>query len=133
MAFYNDQTQGGVHSPEICLPSSGWEIAKLERVDIADKLDSATPFPINRAIIQKGQTRMMVYYWFQQGQRRVAWDFAAKMYLLADGIRSGQTDGGIVRLTTSMRGNETEAEAEERLLEMTRALIVPLPRFMPED
>ena len=27
MAWYADQTQGGVHSPEVCLPGSGWEIA----------------------------------------------------------------------------------------------------------
>jgi ABC-type multidrug transport system fused ATPase/permease subunit len=29
---------------------------------------------------------MMVYYWFQQGERRIAWDFAAKFYLMVDGI-----------------------------------------------
>ena len=132
MAFYNDQTKGGVHSPEICLPSSGWEIARLERTDIAPRLGLDTPFPINAAVIQKGNTRMMVYYWFQQGSRRVAWDFAAKMYLLADGIRTGQTDGGIVRLTTLMKDGETDADAEARLLSMTRELIAPLPRFMPE-
>lgn len=133
MAFYNDQSKGGVHSPEICLPSSGWEIAKLERVDIAPKLGQDTPFPLNRAIIQKGEQRMMVYYWFQQGDRRVAWDFAAKFYLLADGIRTGQTDGGLVRLTTLMRNGEPEAEAEARLLEMTKNLDGPLPRFIPVD
>ena len=133
MAFYNDQSKGGVHSPEICLPSSGWEIAKLERVDIAPRLGVDGEFPLNRAIIQKGEARMMVYYWFQQGNRRVAWDFAAKFYLLADGIRTGQTDGGIVRLTTPMARGESEAEAEARLLDMTRGVIQPLPRFMPED
>ena len=133
MAFYNDQSKGGVHSPEICLPSSGWEIAKLERVDIAPRLGIEGGFPLNRAIIQKGESRMMVYYWFQQGSRRVAWDFAAKFYLLADGIRTGQTDGGLVRLTTAMAQGESEEAAEARLLDMTRELIAPLPRFIPED
>ena len=87
---------------------------------------------MNRVIIQKGELRMMVYYWFQQGDRRVAWDVAAKFYLLADGIRSGQTDGGIVRLTTAMGSEESEVSAEARLLEMTREVIAPLPKFMPE-
>ena len=133
MAFYHDQSKGGVHSPEICLPSSGWEIARLERVDIAPRLGVDGAFLLNRAIIQKGEARMMVYYWFQQGERRVAWDVAAKFYLLADGIRSGQTDGGIVRLTTAMAPDESEASAEARLLDMTRQVIAPLPKFMPED
>ncbi|MFC3169435.1 VPLPA-CTERM-specific exosortase XrtD [Paracoccus fontiphilus] len=132
MAFYNDQSKGGVHSPEICLPASGWEIAKLERVDIAPRLGTEGSFPLNRAIIQKGEARMMVFYWFQQGERRVAWDFAAKFYLLADGIRTGQTDGGIVRLTTMMNAGESEDAAEARLLDMTRAVIDPLPRFIPQ-
>lgn len=133
MAFYQDQSKGGVHSPEICLPSSGWEIARLDRIDISDKLGADAPFNLNRAIIQKGESRMMVYYWFQQGSRRVAWDFAAKMYLLADGIRTGQTDGGIVRLTTLIGPQEAPEEAEARLLDVTRALIGPLPRFFPVD
>ena len=133
MAFYHDQSKGGVHSPEICLPSSGWEIAKLERVDIAPRLGLDGTFRLNRAIIQKGEARMMVYYWFQQGERRVAWDVAAKFYLLADGIRSGQTDGGIVRLTTQIAPGESEESADARLLDMTRGIIGPLPRFIPED
>lgn len=133
MAFYNDQSQGGVHSPEICLPSSGWEIAKLERVDISSKLGQDRAFPLNRAIIQRGEQRMMVYYWFQQGNRRVAWDFAAKFYLLADGIRTGQTDGGLIRLTTSMHEGESEEAAEARLLDVVKNLTPELPRFMPED
>jgi EpsI family protein len=48
------------------------------------------PFNINRAIIQKGKTRMMVYYWFEQQGRKVAWDFAAKFYLMVDGITTGR-------------------------------------------
>lgn len=132
MAWYDDQSKGGVHSPEICLPGAGWEIAWLERTDITEQMGTETGFQINRAIIQKGETRMMVYYWFQQKDRRVAWDFAAKFWLMVDGIRTGRTDGGLVRLTTLIDRNETEAEAEARLKVMLDALQEPLPRFMPE-
>ncbi|MEL6531956.1 MAG: VPLPA-CTERM-specific exosortase XrtD [Pseudomonadota bacterium] len=134
MAFYEDQTQGGVHSPEICLPGSGWEIAWLERTDITEMMGTDVPFNINRAIIQRGETRMMVYYWFQQGERRVAWDFAAKFYLMIDGITTGSTDGSIVRLTTLIDDSDTgEAEAEARLQDMLVELQEPLPRFIPAE
>ncbi|MEM6421312.1 MAG: exosortase C-terminal domain/associated protein EpsI, partial [Pseudomonadota bacterium] len=132
MAWYADQSQGGVHSPEICLPSSGWEIAWLERTDIAAAMGTETPFNINRAIIEHGETRMMVYYWFQQGERRIAWDFAAKFWLMIDGIQTGSTDGALVRLTTPIARGETEAEAEARLQSVVAGLIDPLPRFIPE-
>jgi len=132
MAWYQDQSQGGVHSPEICLPGSGWEIAWLERTDVSSDFAGDALFEINRAVIQKGETRMMVYYWFEQKGRRVAWDFAAKVYLMVDGVRTGRTDGGIVRLTTLIGENETDEQAELRLKEMMNATLPKLERFMPE-
>jgi exosortase D (VPLPA-CTERM-specific) len=131
MAWYRDQTDGGVHSPEICLPAAGWEIAWLERTDVAPRLGLDQPFELNRAIIQKGGTRMMVYYWFQQGERRVAWDFAAKLHLMADGITRGSTDGGIVRLTTLISAEESDTAAEARLQDVLKQTLAPLPRFFP--
>ncbi len=130
-AWYADQSQGGVHSPEICLPGGGWEIAWLERSDLTEMLGSKTPFMVNRAIIQKGETRMMVYYWFEQKGRKIAWDMAAKYWLLVDGIRTGRTDGALVRLTTPILRGESDAVADARLLEVLRATTEPLPRFIP--
>ncbi|MEO9822590.1 MAG: VPLPA-CTERM-specific exosortase XrtD [Paracoccaceae bacterium] len=132
MAWYYDQSAGGVHSPEVCLPGAGWEIAWLERTDITAEMNSDTPFQINRAIIQKGESRMMVYYWFEQKERRIAWDFAAKYWLMVDGIRTGRTDGALVRLTTSIHPSEDDADAETRLNEVLKELQGPLPRFIPK-
>ncbi|MEM6662606.1 MAG: VPLPA-CTERM-specific exosortase XrtD [Pseudomonadota bacterium] len=132
MAWYEDQSQGGVHSPEVCLPGAGWEIAWLERSDLTAQMGSDTPFRVNRAIIQKGETRMMVFYWFQQKDRRIAWDFAAKFWLMVDGIQTGRTDGALVRLTTLIDPEEGEAAAEARLMSALGALDPRLPRFIPE-
>jgi len=132
MAWYDDQSAGGVHSPEICLPGSGWEIAWLEHSDITETMGTELPFMLNRAIIQKGETRMMVYYWFQQKERRIAWDFAAKYWLMVDGIMTGRTDGAIVRLTTLIGPRESEDAAEARLMEVLQEIQRPLPRFIPE-
>jgi exosortase D (VPLPA-CTERM-specific) len=132
MAWYADQSQGGVHSPEICLPGGGWEIAWLERSDLTERLGADRPFNLNRAIIQKGETRMMVYYWFQQRERRIAWDISAKFWLMMDGITTGRTDGALIRLTTPIMPGESDADAEARLFEVLQTLEEPLPRFIPE-
>ncbi|MBC7139187.1 MAG: VPLPA-CTERM-specific exosortase XrtD [Defluviimonas sp.] len=131
MAYYQDQTRGGTHSPEICLPSAGWEIAMLERVDIAPKAGLDAPYWINRAIIQKGTSRMMGYYWFEQHGRHVAWDFAAKFWLLWDGFTIGRTDGGLVRILTPIGRGETEEQAEARLMDMFRQTVGVLPDYVP--
>jgi exosortase D (VPLPA-CTERM-specific) len=131
-AWYANQSQGGVHSPEICLPGGGWEIAWLERSDITDLLNWDTKFELNRAIIQKGQTRMMVYYWFDQKGRKIAWDMEAKYWLMMDGITTGRTDGALVRLTTRILPDEPDAAADARLTDMLREVVKPLPRFVPD-
>ncbi|MEO0831627.1 MAG: exosortase C-terminal domain/associated protein EpsI, partial [Pseudomonadota bacterium] len=130
-AWYADQSQGGVHSPEICLPGGGWEIAWLERSDLTAAMGSDVPFNVNRAIIQKGETRMMVYYWFDQKGRNIAWDMAAKYWLLVDGVRTGRTDGALVRLTTPIHPDETDAAADARLMDVLRSVDPALPRFIP--
>ncbi len=131
MAWYDDQSKGGVHSPEICLPGAGWEIAWLERTNIGETMATETDFKINRAIIQKGEVQMLAYYWFQQKNRRIAWDFAAKYWLLVDGIMTGRTDGALVRLTTLIDPSEDEAVAEARLLDVLHELEHPISRFIP--
>ena len=130
-AWYADQSQGGIHSPEICLPGGGWEIAWIERADVTAEMNWPTPFMVNRAIIQKGETRMMVFYWFEQRDRKIAWDVAAKFWLLVDGVRTGRTDGAIVRLTTPILENEEDSDAEARLNEVMRDVAEVVPRFIP--
>lgn len=132
-AWYDDQSDGGTHSPEVCLPGAGWEIAKLERIDISERLPVEADYNINRAIIQKGEARMLVYYWFEMHGRHVAWDFAAKFFLLVDGVRLGRTDGALVRLFTPIGPAETEFEAEERLQSMFLETVAVLPEFIPPE
>ena len=130
-AYYADQSDGGTHSPEVCLPGAGWEIAMLERVDIAPEVGLDAPYHLNRAIIQKGESRMIAYYWFEQKGRHVAWDMAAKFYLLVDGVTTGRTDGALVRLMTPILRDETPEQAEERLKSVFLETVEILPRFVP--
>lgn len=132
-AWYADQTGGNsIHSPEVCLPGGGWEIAWLERANISDELGWPEPFMINQAIIQKGSSRMMVFYWFDQRGRKIAWDIAAKYWLMIDSIREQRTDGALVRLTTLIQPDESDADAAVRLMDMVRETTGVLPRFIPD-
>jgi exosortase D (VPLPA-CTERM-specific) len=131
IAWYADQTRGGIHSPEICLPSSGWEIEAIDRVDVGEALGLAEAWPINRAVVQRGLDRVMTYYWFEQYGGRMAWDFAAKVALIWSGLEHGRTDGALVRATTPILPGESDAEAEARLRRLLVPAIGALPRFVP--
>ncbi|MEZ5776822.1 MAG: VPLPA-CTERM-specific exosortase XrtD [Paracoccaceae bacterium] len=132
VAWYAKQTEGqGIHSPEVCLPTGGWEVFSLAetRVDMTEA--GYGQFPVNRAVIQKGLSKQLVYYWFEGRGKRVANDFHAKLSVLADSLTIGRTDGALVRYVTPIAPDETEAEAEARLLGFMRQSLGFLPRHVP--
>ena len=133
IAFYNSQTQGNaIHSPEVCLPSGGWEVYDLAPHRVSFPGTVYGEFAVNRAIIEKGTSRQLVYYWFEQRGKRMTNDFAAKISVLVDSIRIGRSDGALVRVLTPVRPGETEAMAEARLNRMLGETLTRLPRFLPE-
>jgi exosortase D (VPLPA-CTERM-specific) len=131
IAWYADQTAGGIHSPEICLPGGGWEVERIAATDLAPALGAAEAFPVTRAVIQKGATRQLVYFWFEQPGARTASDYAAKIGILRNALVLGRTDGALVRLVTPIGAGESEAAADARLQDLLRGLLPVLPRFVP--
>ena len=137
IAYYEKQTEGsGIHSPEVCVPAGGWEMSQISYQEIpletAIAKSTVGTVPVNRAVIQKGLNRQIVYYWFEGRGRRVTNDYYAKALLLYDGIARSRTDGALVRFLTPVRPGETDAEAEERLRSFLDKSVDVLPRFIPE-
>ena len=130
-AWYENQNQGGVHSPEVCLPGAGWEIAKLEQINAEPPAGFGDPFTLNRAIVQKGVKRMLVYYWYEQQGQRTASMFDAKLQLMIGKLTNGRNDSAIVRLTTHIGPEETMADAELRLQDSMQGVLTKIPRFIP--
>ena len=132
VAFYNKQTEGqGIHSPEVCLPSGGWEIFSLEPHQVDLPNTSYGSFMVNRAVIQNGVSQQLVYYWFEQRGVRMTNDFKAKLSVLKDGFTRGRTDGALVRYVTPIMKGETEADAEARLMILLEQSLGHLPKYVP--
>ncbi len=127
LSWYRDDTDGGVHSPDVCIPASGWEISAIEAVEVSPG-PGASSITLNRAVIQKGVSRQLVYFWFEQRGRRLTTEIAVKMHLLWDRVTAGRTDGGMVRLITPIVESD-EAAADMRLMEVMSGLYPELPRF----
>jgi exosortase D (VPLPA-CTERM-specific) len=129
VAYYASQRANeSPHSPTVCLPGSGWIISQLERRSF---VSDGTSRPYNRVIIQKGSSRDLVYYWFDERGRGIADEYAAKWYLLVDAIFQNRTDGALVRLVTQIAPGETDAEADQRMQSFMQAALPHLPEFVP--
>ena len=132
-AFYLKQTEGsGIHSPEVCLPVGGWEVFSITPTRVSVPGTIYGNFTVNRAVIQKGLSKQLVYYWFEQRGKRMTNDYLAKASVVWDSLTIGRTDGALVRFVTVIGPDETEAEAEARMQRFMAVALAKLPRFIPE-
>jgi EpsI family protein len=128
--FPSQKTGNSAHSPRNCLPGSGWYFAEIRPAEVT--LPGAKPFEANRAIIQKGLDRQLMYYWYQSHGRRIASEYTAKYFLIADAIRYNRTDGSIVRVITTIAPNEDIRSADARVQQFMSGAVPNLPRFIPD-
>jgi exosortase D (VPLPA-CTERM-specific) len=133
VAYYVKQTEGsGIHSPEVCLPTGGWEVSAITQVPVDMSDTPYGTFSVNRAVIQNGTVKQLVYYWFEQRGRRMTNDYLVKASVVWDSLTRGRSDGALVRFVTPITPNETEADADARIQRLMRLALPPLPRFLPE-
>ncbi|KFE34403.1 VPLPA-CTERM-specific exosortase XrtD [Thioclava atlantica] len=125
VAWYADQSNGeGIHSPDVCLPAGGWEVSAFAPHRLA--LPGRAAFTVNRAIISKGLSRSLVYYWFDERGVPMTSDWRAKLSVILDGAMRGRTDGALVRYVTPIARDEEIEGADARL---TRFIASSLPRL----
>ncbi|MBA3325466.1 MAG: VPLPA-CTERM-specific exosortase XrtD, partial [Rhodobacteraceae bacterium] len=133
LSYYGSQIDGAsIHAPEICLPGGGWEIASLGPVEVDLAGTRLGRITLNRAVIQKGLEKQLVYYWFEGRGRRMSNGFMTRLYTVLDSATLNRTDGGLVRVITPILSEETEADADARARGFLMATADRLHRFIPE-
>jgi exosortase D (VPLPA-CTERM-specific) len=131
-AYYQSQRKGiSVHSPKGCIPADGWQITQFGQRSFSDIAVDGNTLQANRAVIEKGDSRQLVYYWFQQRGRMITNEFLVKWYLFYDAIAMHRTDGSLVRLVTSVGKTEDLEVADQRLQSFMKELMPELPAYLP--
>src|SRR5580658_7225986 len=129
IAYYDSQRKGqSTHSPRSCLPGGGWEFVSLgtQRLDT-----SAGMLTVNRAVIEHGADRQLVYYWFQQRGRVLTNEYLVKWYILVDALTRNRTDGALVRLITPLAPGSSAAAADRDLTRFAGLLKSELRQYVP--
>jgi exosortase D (VPLPA-CTERM-specific) len=133
VAWYGSQKKGAsIHSPRSCIPGGGWRIESLEQRDLVNvKHVNGKPLRVNRALIQKGDTSQIVYYWFEGRGRDVTNEYLAKWYIFWDSLTRGRSDGALVRLVTYVPDSSKIAAADQKLEEFASEFYPLLPAYTP--
>lgn len=136
-AYYDSQSGGqSTHSPRTCIPGGGWEMTQFDEaaltLDQPGAPPGAAPMTVNRTVIQKGEQRQLVYYWFSQRGRVMTSELAVKWYILLDGITRDRSDGALVRLVTPVPPGSDIALADRRLTAFLNTIAPQLRRHVPD-
>src|SRR3989344_1622623 len=133
VAYYASQRKGeSAHSPRTCIPGGGWQIKEITQKGIDIATANAVPINVNRVVIQKGDSRQLVYYWFQQRGRNITNEYLVKWYIFWDALTRNRTDGALVRLTAFVPDSSDLGEADKLLTDFSKAVVAPLGDYVPE-
>ena len=128
VGYYGTQRDGAsFHSPLNCLPGSGWTLSEPGKMTITAA--DGTSFVANRYIIQNGNSKSLMIYWYQGRGRAVASEYWGKVYTVLDSVRLRRSDGAMVRVTVPVAGSDDEALAVAG--ELAAGVTVALPEFVP--
>jgi EpsI family protein len=128
VGYYATQRDGAsYHSPLNCLPGSGWSMTKPASVTIG--LPDGKSFLANKYVIENGNARELMIYWYQGRGRFIANEYWGKIYSVLDSVSLRRSDAAMVRVTVPITGSETAAL--ESAKEFAAVASEVLPEFVP--
>ena len=129
VGYYATQRNGATyHSPLNCLPGSGWTMNNNGVIHVTPA-GGGEPFEANRYIVQNGDSRQLLIYWYQGRGRAVASEYWGKVYTVLDSARYRRSDGAMVRVMVPVGGSEEESLRIG--LDLAAQAAPRLPEFVP--
>lgn len=129
-AFRTQRDGKAPHSPKNCLPGAGW-IQVVNDTQNVSVPGLAAPIEVNRYVVQKGESRSLVMYWYQSRDRAVASEYKAKVYVVADAMRYNRTDTALVRVIVDVPPGTSLEAAEEKATSFIRSSYALIRKQLP--
>jgi len=132
VAYYESQSRGkSIHSPETCLPASGWRSDQSGKISINTEVGNPGKISVHRKIIRYGSSRQIIYFWFSQRGRILTNMYELKLYNFWDALTKQRTDGALIRLISPVYETESLADADARLQDFVRDIVPLLEEYIP--
>ncbi len=129
VGYYASQRDGATyHSPLNCLPGAGWTMSEPSRVTITP--NGRPAFVANKFMIQNGDHKELLIYWYQGRGRAIASEYWGKVYTVLDSVRLRRSDGAMVRVM--MPVGASEADTTKAAADLAASASKALPAFIPD-
>lgn len=111
-AYYRSQkTDRAPHSPQNCLPGNGWVTMLRDTAVIPNRNGGA--LEVNRFVVERGENRSVVLYWYETPSRPVWSEFMGRFQLMLDSLRYNRSDTALIRIVLPIdsKNDETVGKA----------------------
>lgn len=139
VGYYASQRSGATyHSPLNCLPGAGWTMNAQQTVTITPASKDGAPlsrFTANRYVIQNGDEKQLLLYWYQGRGRTLASEYWGKIYTALDSLKRRRSDGAMVRVMIPFGagfGARDERAAERLAVDLAAHVAPLLPEYVPD-
>jgi EpsI family protein len=130
VAYFGSQKYGSqIHSPKHCLPGGGWRILTHETYPLA--LPGGKVHDINRLIIADRDEQELMLYWYQTRGGFIRSEFGLKWDLIVNSLMLHPTDAAFVRITLSLRPDESVEKATQRAETFIREFYPGIQEALP--
>jgi len=102
-------------------------MSDADRVSIA--LPDGRSIIANKYLIQNGEQKELLVYWYQGRGRAVASEYWGKIYTVVDSVLIRRSDGAMVRVIVPIE--KSEAAALQLATDLAAASADALPDFVP--
>jgi len=126
------ESENFFHSPNVCLPSSGWKTltATDHRIEGVPHFGS---IKVSKMLIEKAGQKELVYYWFQTKERTSDNVNINRFHLTLHAIKRDNTHDLFIRPITAIYPGEGVDDAENRMDNFVRDMMGALLRFLKEN
>lgn len=129
VGYYASQRTGATyHSPQNCLPGAGWVMKEPRTVEI--ETASGKKFSANLYRIENGIYDEIMIYWYEGRGRSEASEYRDKINTVFDSVTRRRSDGAMIRVMTSVGGDE--AAATKAAIDLSAQLAERISAFVPE-
>jgi EpsI family protein len=119
------------HSPKNCLPGNGWVSSVQGTISVLPE-GAPVSVRVNSYVVQKGDQRAIVLYWYQTWKRAIANEYIARMYLAVDSIRDNRTDTALVRIMIPIPEGVAATDYQASGIDFLRSVYPQLAPYFPK-
>jgi EpsI family protein len=123
--YYRTQRRGVLpHSPQSCLPGSGWRQVSLDTIPFAPHAGSQES-RLTRYVVERGGTQSLVLFWFQSPRGAAPTLYGAQFQSIPGLLFHGRSDLAFVRVVVPVTsaGREAVERTGREFVESIQTLI----------